>query len=135
MATFSVCFVLLAVIYASGLFRVEIKERHHTNSLRLGWRVWVLSLTSSAPGIFAPFTLIARMASGATELSKLSLADASELVRRKSVSPVDLTAACLKRIEQCNPTLNAFITGTAETATQEARRAETEIQRGDWKGP
>ena len=75
------------------------------------------------------------MASGATELSKLSLADASELVRRKSVSPVELTAACLKRIEQSNPTLNAFITVTAETATQEARRAETEIQRGGWKGP
>ncbi|HZR32058.1 MAG TPA: amidase [Terriglobales bacterium] len=90
---------------------------------------------SSARGIFAPFTLIARMAIVATELSKLSLADASELVRRKSVSPIELTAACLKRIEQLNPTFNAFITVTAETAMQEARTAEAEIQRDGWKGP
>ena len=68
-------------------------------------------------------------------LTDLNLSDASELVRRRKVSPVELTKACLARIEQLNPTLNAFITITAESARAEARNAEAEIQRGKWRGP
>ena len=68
-------------------------------------------------------------------LTDLNLSDASELVRRRKVSPVELTEACLARIEQLNPTLNALITITAESARAEARNAEAEIQRGKWRGP
>jgi aspartyl-tRNA(Asn)/glutamyl-tRNA(Gln) amidotransferase subunit A len=57
------------------------------------------------------------------------------LLRRRAVSPVELTLACLARIERLNPTLNAFITVTAEQALQQAREAEAEIQRGRWRGP
>ena len=67
-------------------------------------------------------------------LTELSLREAGELVRRRKASPVELTRACLARIEQLNPTLNAFITITAESALAEARAAETEIQRGKWRG-
>src|SRR5215469_11503764 len=49
-------------------------------------------------------------------LTSLSLSEAAEQVRSKKVSPVDLTRACLSRIEQLNPALNAFITITADTA-------------------
>jgi aspartyl-tRNA(Asn)/glutamyl-tRNA(Gln) amidotransferase subunit A len=56
-------------------------------------------------------------------------------LRRKEVSPVELTRACLDRIEKLNPALNAFITVTAESALAEARAAETEIFRGEWRGP
>jgi aspartyl-tRNA(Asn)/glutamyl-tRNA(Gln) amidotransferase subunit A len=56
-------------------------------------------------------------------------------LRRKEVSPVELTRACLDRIEKLNPALNAFITVTAESALAEARAAEIEIARGDWRGP
>jgi aspartyl-tRNA(Asn)/glutamyl-tRNA(Gln) amidotransferase subunit A len=70
-----------------------------------------------------------------SDLTNLSLAEASELMRRRKVSPVDLTRACLARIERLNPTLNAFITVTAEQALAEARQAEGEIQRGKWRGP
>ncbi len=56
-------------------------------------------------------------------------------LRRKEISPVDLTRACLERIEKVNPTLNAFITVTADSALAEARAAETEIARGEWRGP
>src|SRR5262249_22769150 len=68
-------------------------------------------------------------------LTKLTLDEASQLVRKKKVSPVELTKACLARIEQLNPALNAFITITAESALAEAREAEGEIQRGRWRGP
>jgi aspartyl-tRNA(Asn)/glutamyl-tRNA(Gln) amidotransferase subunit A len=55
-------------------------------------------------------------------------------LRRKEVSPLELTRACLDQIEKLNPTLNAFVTVTAESALAEARAAESEIQRGDWRG-
>ena len=68
-------------------------------------------------------------------LTKLTLSEASELVRSKRVSPVELTQACLTRIERINPKLNAFITITADSALAQAREAESAIQRGSWKGP
>ena len=71
----------------------------------------------------------------ASELTNLSIRDASELVRRRKVSPVELTRACLARIERLNPALNVFITVTADSALAEARQAETEVQRGKWRGP
>ena len=69
------------------------------------------------------------------ELIDLSIRDASEMVRRRKVSPVELTNACLAQIDKLNPTLNAFITVTRESAAAEARAAEAEIQRGKWRGP
>ncbi len=59
----------------------------------------------------------------------------SRQIRDRSVSPVELTRECLARIDQLNPALNAFITVTADSALDEARRAEQEILRGEWRGP
>lgn len=70
-----------------------------------------------------------------TAYNYFSIAEVSELVRQKKVSPVELTKACLKRIELLNPKLNAFITVTADSALKEAKFAETEIKKGKWKGP
>jgi aspartyl-tRNA(Asn)/glutamyl-tRNA(Gln) amidotransferase subunit A len=56
-------------------------------------------------------------------------------LRRKEISPVELTRACLERIAKLNPALNAFITVTAESALAEAQVAEIEISRGEWRGP
>src|SRR5258708_5296887 len=69
-----------------------------------------------------------------SDLTKLSLSAASDLVRRKRVSPVELTQACLARIEKLNPKLNAFITITADSALAQAREAEADIQHGHWRG-
>jgi aspartyl-tRNA(Asn)/glutamyl-tRNA(Gln) amidotransferase subunit A len=68
-------------------------------------------------------------------LSQLGLSEASQLVRSKKVSPVELTHECLSGIERLNPRLNAFITVTAASALAEARQAEAEIQHGRWRGP
>jgi aspartyl-tRNA(Asn)/glutamyl-tRNA(Gln) amidotransferase subunit A len=70
-----------------------------------------------------------------SSLTKLSLSEASQLVRSKRVSPVELTQECLSQIERLNPKLNAFISVTADSALAQARKAEDEIQRGHWSGP
>ena len=69
------------------------------------------------------------------DLAFLSIQDASALLKAKAASPVDLAKVCLDRIQALNPSLNAFITVTADAALAEARRAESEIQRGLWRGP
>jgi aspartyl-tRNA(Asn)/glutamyl-tRNA(Gln) amidotransferase subunit A len=71
----------------------------------------------------------------ASELHLLDLSEASRAVQKKEVSPVELTQACLARIEKLNPSLNAFITVTGTAALEDARKAEAEIARGEWKGP
>jgi aspartyl-tRNA(Asn)/glutamyl-tRNA(Gln) amidotransferase subunit A len=65
----------------------------------------------------------------------LTISEAAELLRRKEISPVDLTTACLDRIERLNPLLNAFITVTHESALAQAHVAEDEIQHDNWRGP
>lgn len=57
------------------------------------------------------------------------------MLRRKAVSPVDLTQACLKRIETYNSALNAFITVTTDQARETARAMEAEQLQGKWRGP
>jgi len=69
------------------------------------------------------------------DLASLTLKQASDLLRTKAASPVELTEACLQRIEKYNPAFNAFITVTKEQALRSAREAEGEIQRGRWRGP
>jgi aspartyl-tRNA(Asn)/glutamyl-tRNA(Gln) amidotransferase subunit A len=64
-----------------------------------------------------------------------TIADLAPRLRRKEISPVELTRACLNRIEKLNPTLNAFITVMADSALAEASTAENEILREEWRGP
>src|SRR5262245_14569590 len=64
-----------------------------------------------------------------------SIAEAAGLLRKKKISPVELTTACLARIEQLDPSINAFITVMHDSALAQARKAEDEIRSGNWRGP
>jgi aspartyl-tRNA(Asn)/glutamyl-tRNA(Gln) amidotransferase subunit A len=64
-----------------------------------------------------------------------SIGEISDLIRNKKVSPVEIIEATLERIEEFNPTLNAFITILAKEARAEAKVAEREINIGNWRGP
>ena len=70
-----------------------------------------------------------------TQMHLRTIAEASELIRRQEISPVVLVRECLDVIERLNPTLNAFITVTAESALAEAQQAEKDIHSGRWRGP
>ncbi len=66
------------------------------------------------------------------ETDALALA---RLIRDKQVSPVAVVEATLERIEQLQPTVNAFITVTAVEARAAARRAEAAVMAGERLGP
>ncbi len=62
------------------------------------------------------------------------LASAAQLIERRTLSPVELTQACLDRIAARNGELRAFITVLAEQALATARQAEQEIAKGGYRG-
>src|SRR5215470_3503492 len=64
-----------------------------------------------------------------------TILELSQQLRRREISPVDITRECLDRIDKLNPALNAFITVMAESALEQAQSAEAEISRGNWRGP
>lgn len=74
-----------------------------------------------------------RLASGGPAM--LTLQEASEAIRSRTISPVELTRACLDRITRFDEKLNSFITVSAEKALTDAKDAEHEIANGKWRGP
>src|SRR5205823_10903906 len=69
------------------------------------------------------------------DLAYLSIAEAAPRLASGELSPVELTQACLDRISQVDAAVNAFITVLADAALEEARVAEAEIGRGNYRGP
>ena len=66
--------------------------------------------------------------------TNLTIASVAPRIATQEVSPVELTASYLARIKRFNPTLNAYSTIMEEDALADARRAETEIARGNYRG-
>jgi aspartyl-tRNA(Asn)/glutamyl-tRNA(Gln) amidotransferase subunit A len=64
-----------------------------------------------------------------------SIGELSRRIHERTVSPLEVVEACLKRIAKLNPTLNAFITVMADDARGQAEAAEAEIKAGKWRGP
>ena len=63
-----------------------------------------------------------------------SLGKLAELIRARTISPVDVVGSYLRRIEKLNPSLNAIVT-LAPDALQRAKEAEAAVTRGDALGP
>jgi aspartyl-tRNA(Asn)/glutamyl-tRNA(Gln) amidotransferase subunit A len=70
-----------------------------------------------------------------TELCYLTIRDAAHLLKERKLSPVELTRAFLNRIEQLDGKLQAYITVLSDGAMSQARNAEAEILRGEYRGP
>ncbi|MBV9168757.1 MAG: hypothetical protein JOZ81_01570, partial [Chloroflexi bacterium] len=58
-----------------------------------------------------------------------------EQIRRREISPVELTGSVLERADQLQGTLHAFLTLDPEGALRYARDAEAAVMRGDQLGP
>jgi len=73
-------------------------------------------------------------AGGNTELVWLTLTEAAARLRVRQVTSVELTEACLERIEIYNRKLDAFITVTKHQALATARQADAEIKAAKYRG-
>jgi aspartyl-tRNA(Asn)/glutamyl-tRNA(Gln) amidotransferase subunit A len=65
----------------------------------------------------------------------LSLAEAARRIEARDLSPVELLADCLRRIEAVDDRLCSFVTLTRERALAEAKAAEAAIMAGQYRGP
>ena len=65
----------------------------------------------------------------------MTISEAARELRQRRLSSVELTRLCLDRIERLNPTLNAFLTVTADAALQRAAHADAELAAGTDRGP
>jgi aspartyl-tRNA(Asn)/glutamyl-tRNA(Gln) amidotransferase subunit A len=70
-----------------------------------------------------------------SDLTFLTLAQAGDLIAAGSLSPVELTEACLARMDAVDAALCSFITPTPELALAQARKAEADIQRSGPRSP
>jgi amidase len=64
------------------------------------------------------------------ELVSLSSVELRRRIGTKEISPVELLQACLDRIEEVNPAVNAVTAMSVKRARQEAKAAETAVRRG-----
>ncbi|HKC83157.1 MAG TPA: amidase family protein [bacterium] len=71
----------------------------------------------------------------ATDLCFTSAVELAELIRRRALSPVEVTRAVLERIERLNTRLGAYVMVHAERALGEARAAERAVMAGEPLGP
>jgi aspartyl-tRNA(Asn)/glutamyl-tRNA(Gln) amidotransferase subunit A len=70
----------------------------------------------------------------ASELCYLSLRSLGTLIQRQEISPVEATEAVIDRVEKVDRQLNSFITPLRDQALAQARTAEQEIARGQYRG-
>jgi aspartyl-tRNA(Asn)/glutamyl-tRNA(Gln) amidotransferase subunit A len=64
----------------------------------------------------------------------LTITHLAPLIRRKKVSPVEVTRFLLDRISRLQPVINAYLTVTSDLALAQARKAEKEIAKGHYRG-
>lgn len=65
----------------------------------------------------------------------LTISQAAELIRERQLSPVELVQSVLKRIDEVEPRINAYITLLREEALEAAKAAESSILAGNYAGP
>src|SRR5579862_2324446 len=71
----------------------------------------------------------------AEELFYLPISELAKRIETKKLSPVELTQLYLDRSAKLGPKLNAYARLTPETAIEQAKAAEKEIQHGHYRGP
>jgi len=70
-----------------------------------------------------------------TDLMRCTVVQLAEMIRRKEVSSLEVVDACLARIEQVNPKLNAVVALVADEARAKARAADKALASGAATGP
>jgi Asp-tRNA(Asn)/Glu-tRNA(Gln) amidotransferase A subunit family amidase len=69
------------------------------------------------------------------DLAFMTVAELSQLVKQRQVSPLELTELALDRLEKHGPRLLNVVTVTRDLALRQAREATEEIAGGHYRGP
>ncbi|PZC45658.1 MAG: aspartyl-tRNA(Asn)/glutamyl-tRNA(Gln) amidotransferase subunit A [Chloroflexi bacterium] len=69
------------------------------------------------------------------ELCWMTISEAAPLIKRRELSPVELTQAHLDRADAVDDRVKAFVTRIDDKAMAAARAAESEIASGHYRGP
>ncbi|MGH2807458.1 MAG: amidase [Actinomycetota bacterium] len=108
----------------------------------LGAGVWlaglkISDLVEAVPSVSGrPFRADAKeRPGGSDDLAYLTIAEASELIRARKLSPVELVDACLARIYKHDEAIQAWVTVLPEVARAEAKAAADEIARRGVRSP
>jgi aspartyl-tRNA(Asn)/glutamyl-tRNA(Gln) amidotransferase subunit A len=75
------------------------------------------------------------MRAGMTDLASLSITEAGRMLRARTISSVDLVEAILRRIEDTEPAIHAYVLVFADAARADARHADRELASGQFRGP
>lgn len=59
----------------------------------------------------------------------------SKKIKNKELSPVEITTTLLDRINDHNPSINSYISISAEAAITQAKKLESELLNGVYRGP
>src|SRR5919108_2205766 len=70
-----------------------------------------------------------------TDLCFTPATELAAMMRRRTLSPVEIMDAVLARIEALNPRLHAYLTVDAERAREQAKAAEAAVMRGETLKP
>jgi aspartyl-tRNA(Asn)/glutamyl-tRNA(Gln) amidotransferase subunit A len=102
-------------------------KQHMESSTRREW----LGRVGAGAALAARFSF----ADTSDDLASLTLKQASDRIRSKKVSPVELTEACLDRIKTYNLKINAWITVMRDKALAQAKDLEKEQKSGNFRSP
>lgn len=69
------------------------------------------------------------------QLAFYSVLELAELIRTKQISSTELTQFFIARLKQHDPTLHCVISLTEELALQQAKKADAELAKGNYRGP
>jgi Asp-tRNA(Asn)/Glu-tRNA(Gln) amidotransferase A subunit family amidase len=75
-----------------------------------------------------------RLPDNAADIAFWPITQLAALIRSKQISSVELTKLYLERLHRYDPILRCVVTFTDDRAVQQARRADREIARGDYRG-
>ncbi|MFN7939334.1 MAG: amidase [Bryobacteraceae bacterium] len=90
----------------------------------------------AAKARFQPSKLVARKDwKNIEDLAFWPVTSLAPLLKAKKISSTDLTKMYLERLKQFSPKLNCVITLTSDLALDQAKRADSELRRGKYKGP
>ena len=98
-------------------------------------RQFVVAATVTAASAALPKWTSALGMNTVQPLTMMSLTEAAAKLRAGKITSTELTQACLKQIESRDSEINSFITLTRDSALEQARVADSELQAGRSRGP